>query len=103
MLSHNVFFTLNNPTPETIQSQVEACHKYLSGHEGCIFYAAGPLNTDLTREVNDRDFHVALHVIFESRAAHDAYQIAERHKQFIDENKQEWKQVRVFDSDVTQP
>jgi hypothetical protein len=41
-----------------------------------------------------------LHVVFENRAAHDAYQTAPRHLKFIEENKATWKKVRVFDSDV---
>ena len=34
------------------------------------------------------------------RPAHDAYQVAPSHQQFISENKPNWKQVRVFDADV---
>ena len=47
------------------------------------------------------DFDVALHVVFDSREAHDAYQTAPRHNQFIDENKPNWERVRVFDSYVS--
>ena len=79
----------------------DACRKYLSGHTGTALYAVGTLTPDLTRPVNDRDFHIALHVIFESRQAHDDYQVSERHLQFIEENKESWEQVRVFDSDVS--
>ena len=50
--------------------------------------------------MNDTDFHVALHVVFASREAHDVYQTHPRHLQFIAENKDSWKQVRVFDSNV---
>ena len=32
--------------------------------------------------------------------SHDLYQDAPRHQQFIAENKPNWKQVRVFDSNV---
>jgi Stress responsive A/B Barrel Domain len=52
--------------------------------------------------VNDKDFDVALHIVFSDNAAHDKYQDAERHKQFIAEQKANWKSVRVFDSLVTQ-
>jgi hypothetical protein len=45
---------------------------------------------------------VALHIYFKDQAAHDKYQDAPRHKQFIDENKDNWKKVRVFDSVVQQ-
>jgi len=101
MLAHNVFFTLKDSSPEAIEKMVAACHKYLSGHPGTAFFAAGSLVPDLARPVNDHDFHVALHTIFESRAAHDTYQTNERHNTFIAENKDGWEQVRVFDSNVS--
>jgi hypothetical protein len=50
--------------------------------------------------VNDRDFDVALLIVFDSRAAHDAYQTAERHQRFIADNATTWAKVRVFDADV---
>ena len=56
---------------------------------------------DLTRPVNQTDFDVALQVVFETRAAHDAYQVAPRHVQFIEENKANWAKVRVFDANVS--
>ena len=101
MLAHNVYFTLKDSSPEAQQQMVAACQKFLSGHAGTALFAAGTLTPDLTRPVNDRDFHIALHVIFESRQAHDDYQVSERHLQFIEENKEGWEQVRVFDSDVS--
>jgi hypothetical protein len=100
MLSHDVYFTLNQSTPEAKKKLVEACKKYLSQHPGEVFFAAGTLAEDLKREVNDRDFDVALHIVFQDRAAHDKYQDAPRHKQFIEENQAGWKKVRVFDSVV---
>lgn len=101
LLAHNVFFTLNDDSTAAQDQLVAACHKYLKDHPGVVFFAAGKLVPDLAREVNDQGFQVALHVIFQDRAAHDAYQVAETHKQFIEENKANWKQVRVFDSNVT--
>lgn len=98
MLVHNVYFTLKDPSPEAQQKLVAACHKYLSSHPGTVFYAAGTLVEELKREVNDRDFHVGLHVIFKDKAAHDKYQDAAAHLKFIEENKATWKKVRVFDS-----
>jgi hypothetical protein len=97
-VGHMVFFTLNERTPEAAAKLVAACDKYLNGHPGTVYYSAGVLAQDLTREVNDRDFDVALHVVFDSKAAHDAYQDAPRHLQFIEENKPTWAKVRVFDS-----
>ena len=98
MLAHNVYFTLHDNSEASINEMVEACHKYLKDHPGVEFFAAGTLVPDLNRPVNDREFHVALHVIFDSRENHDIYQTAPTHLQFIEENKEKWKQVRVFDS-----
>lgn len=100
MLAHNVYFALNDNSPEAKSRLVAACKKYLTGHPGTVFFAAGVLAEELNREVNVRDFDVALHVIFKDQAAHDQYQEAERHLQFIKENKDNWKNVRVFDSVV---
>lgn len=100
LLAHNVYFTLKEPTPENRQKLIAACHKYLSNHPGTVFYAAGTL-ADLDRPVNDREFDVGLHVIFQDRASHDAYQTAPDHLKFIEENKDGWAKVRVFDSDAS--
>jgi hypothetical protein len=100
MLAHAVYFTLHDASDAAKEHLVAACHKYLSGHEGTAFYAAGSLASDLDRPVNDHDFDVSLYVVFADRASHDAYQQHPRHQQFIDENKSNWRQVRVFDSNV---
>lgn len=98
MISHDVYFSLKDNSPAAKQKLVDACKKYLTGHEGEVFYSAGTLVGSLKREVNDLDFDVALHIVFKDLAAHDKYQDAPRHQQFIDENKSNWKKVRVFDS-----
>ena len=98
MLMHNVFFTLKDSSAEARQKLIAACGKYLTGHPGTIYFATGTRAAELNRPVNDRDFDVALHIFFSDPDAHDRYQSAPRHLQFIEENKDNWKQVRVFDS-----
>ncbi|HEX5272120.1 MAG TPA: Dabb family protein [Gemmataceae bacterium] len=100
MLAHNVYFSLKDNSPAARERLIAACKKYLSGHPGTVFFAAGGLAEALARPVNDRDFDVGLHVIFADQAAHDRYQDAPAHHQFIAENKDNWKKVRVFDSVV---
>jgi hypothetical protein len=100
MLAHNVYFTLKDNSAAAKEKMVAACKKYLSQHPGTVFFAAGVLAEDLKRDVNIRDFDVALHVIFDSKEAHDRYQEAALHKQFIAENKENWEKVSVFDSVV---
>jgi len=100
MLAHNVYFTLEDRSLEKVEGLIAACKKYLAKHPGVVFFAAGSRNPDLDRPVNDGEFDVALHVIFTGRESHDAYQAAEEHKVFIEEQQANWKRVRVFDSDV---
>jgi len=103
VLAHDVYFTLSDDSAEAKARLVAACRKYLTGHEGTVYFAVGTLAAELDRPVNDRGFHVALHVYFQDRAAHDKYQEAPRHEQFIEEEKANWKTVRVFDSWVEAP
>lgn len=100
MIGHMVYFSLKDNSPAAKEKLVAACKKYLSKHPGEVYFGAGTLVADLDRPVNDRDWDVALHIVFADRKAHDQYQDAKRHQQFIDENKDNWKKVRVFDSQV---
>ena len=97
-LAHTVFFTLTDGSQENIDRLVAGCNEYLSGHDGVTHFSVGTLVHELQREVNDRDFHVTLNVFFESKAAHDTYQTHPRHLAFIEQHKDMWAQVRVFDS-----
>lgn len=102
MLVHNVYFALKESNDANRRKLVEACDRYLSDHPGTVFYAAGTVS-ELDRPVNDRDWDVGLHVIFKDRASHDAYQDAPKHLKFIEENKDTWSKVRVFDTDASNP
>lgn len=102
MLAHMVFFTLKDSSTAGREKLVAACKKYLTGHDGTVHFSAGARAAEFDRPVNDQEFDVALHVVFKDKAAHDAYQVAERHQKFIDENKETWAKVRVFDSYVTE-
>jgi quinol monooxygenase YgiN len=100
-LAHMVYFTLRDGSDSAVQNLIAACTKYLTDHPGTVYFGVGTVAADLDRPVNDRDFHVALQVIFESRAAHDDYQQAPRHLQFVEENKATWAKVRVFDANLS--
>jgi len=99
-IGHMVYFKLKDATPENRTKLVEACKKYLVEHEGVAYFAAGVIGDDFKRDVNDRDWDVALHLVFENKAAHDKYATAPDHLKFIDENKATWDKVRVFDSEI---
>jgi hypothetical protein len=97
-LAHSVFFTLKDSSDAKIQQLVDDAYQYLTTGEGLVCVHAGARIPDLDREVNDDQFHVALIVIFESRQAHDDYQNLPDHLTFIERNKENWAQVRVFDA-----
>ena len=97
-LIHDVYFALNDGSTAAREKLVKDCHKYLKGHEGIVFFAAGEVVESHRRDVNDRDWDVSLHIVFESKEKHDQYQEAADHYKFIEENKDNWKNVRVFDS-----
>jgi hypothetical protein len=100
MIGHMVYFTLYDNSSAKVREMVAACEKHLSNHPGAVSFAAGVRATAFTRDVNVLDWDVALHIVFATQADHDKYQDAPRHLQFIEENKANWKQVRVFDSEV---
>ncbi|QDU28200.1 Stress responsive A/B Barrel Domain protein [Anatilimnocola aggregata] len=99
-LAHMVFFTLASDTPENQQKLIDGAEKYLSNHEGVVYFSVGALAKDLDREVNDKGFQVALHIVFVNKAAYEKYAPHPRHNKFIEENKALWSKVRVFDSYV---
>jgi hypothetical protein len=100
-LAHMVYFKLKDNSPKAVKALVDSCNKHLSGHDGTVYFSAGTLAQDLKRDVNDRDFDVALHLVFKDSASHDKYQVHPRHDEFIKEGKDNWAKVRVFDAYVS--
>ena len=99
-LAHMVYFKLKDDSQAAKDRLLAACEKYLSGHEGTVYFSAGTLVEELDRDVNQRDFDVALHVVFSNKAAHDKYQTHPRHLKFIEQGRDNWEAVRVFDAYV---
>ncbi len=98
MLVHNVYFSLKDDSDAAQENLVAASNKYLTEHAGMVSFFVGRRKVEFQRDVNDQDFQVCLNIAFENQAAHDAYQKAERHFEFIELHKDNWKHVRVFDS-----
>lgn len=97
-LAHIVFFTLAESNDDNRSKLVEACKKYLDKHDGVVYFGVGVNAPEYNREVNDRDYDVALHLIFATAKDQDAYQTHPRHVKFVEECQGLWKKVRVFDS-----
>jgi len=100
MIAHNVYFSLKDKSPEKVEQLVADCHKYLAPIPGMVFYAAGTCS-DMDRPVNDRDYDVALHCVFNDRDALEAYLVNPKHLEFVEKHKGNWAKVRVFDSVVS--
>ena len=97
-LSHVVIFTLKDQSKSSREAFVASCQKYLTGHEGVRSFSVGTIAEDVVEPVSDRDFDVAIHLVFTGKAASDAYQKSPRHQQFVAENKASFAKVRVFDT-----
>jgi len=97
MLAHTVLFTLKDRSPESKTRLVADCKKYLSSHPGTVFFAAGTLAEEIQWSISDRDFDVALYLVFRDRAAHDAYQDSPEHAEFLDKHSATWSAIRVLD------
>jgi hypothetical protein len=100
LLSHSVYFTLNDATPDAKQKLVDSCKKLLSQHPGVVFFSAGTLCDEIKRGFNDRDFDVVLLMVFTDHEALRDYARSESHQKFIAENAPTFKKVRIFDADV---
>jgi hypothetical protein len=97
-LAHMVYFKLKDSSGANRAKLAAACKLLLSGHPGTVYFGTGTLAGDLNRDINDREFDVSLHLVFVNKEAHDKYQEHSRHLKFIEENKDNWEKVRVFDS-----
>ena len=99
-LAHNVFFKLKDASEANVSKLVADCKTYLNVQPGIVFFAVGPICKELAREVNDQNWDVGLHLVFDTKASHDNYQDDANHVKFVDLNKPTWAGVRVFDSYV---
>lgn len=97
-LAHHVYFSLNDNSDAAKEKLLAACKKYLSGHPGTESFAIGRLAKDLKQPVNDQEFDVSIQFVFTDKAAFEKYSKSQKHLKFIEENKPNWKKVRVFDS-----
>jgi hypothetical protein len=99
-LAHMVFFALKDRSKESRERFIASCEKFLSDHDGTIYFSVGTIaeDKDVEEPVSVKDFDVALHVVFENKAAKASYLASDRHKKFVDENRESFAGVRVFDS-----
>ena len=97
-VAHMVYFKLKDSSGANRAKLAAACKLFLTGHEGAVSFAVGTLAGDLNGPFNDHDFDVSLHLVFVNKDALDKYHGHPRHEKFVEENKETWEKVRVFDS-----
>jgi Stress responsive A/B Barrel Domain len=100
-IAHMVYFSLKDGSQAEREKVVAACKKYLTKHPGEVYFSAGIIAKDVKSPVNDAEFDVGLHIVFEDMKAFEQYRDAPRHQDFIKEGQANWKKVRVFDTLVT--
>ena len=84
ILHHEVYFKLKDNSAQAKAKFIAACEKYLTDHPGMVWFAVGEMAEEFQREVNDRDFDVALQIIFTGqgrpRCVHEGRAAPEVHR-----------------------
>ncbi|GAB4198913.1 MAG: hypothetical protein OHK0057_37200 [Thermoflexibacter sp.] len=100
MTAHIVYFwTSPNLSPadkEKFEAGLRSLLKIKSIKQG---YVGKPAATE-ARDVVDNSFAYTLMLFFDDVKGHDAYQIDPIHLKFVEENKQYWTKVVVYDADT---
>lgn len=98
MFVHHVFFWLKAGLTEEDRQQFEKGVSSLLSIEHVKLGDVGlPAATD--RPVIERSYSYSLLLVFEDRAAHDAYQPHPIHKAFVESCSHLWERVLIYDSE----
>ena len=99
MLVHTVCFWLKQTLDEHKITAFRNGLETLKNIESAeAVYIGSPAATG-DRPVLDSSYDFCLTVIFKDVAAHDAYQVDPRHTHFINQNKDYWEKVKIYDAD----
>ena len=97
MFSHVVIFWTKPDVPEATERLLAGAEKYLRPCPGVVHYHCGQM-ADSHRDVVDQSYQVALNLVFEDRAAQDAYQEHPLHVEFVENIfKPNCERVVVYD------
>ena len=100
MLIHVVYFWLNDNAPADEAAKLAESCRSLLGKIPTVrhLWAGGPAETP-RRDVVDASYAVGLIVVLDDAGkSHEVYQEHPLHKQFIEQHKQHWKKVQIYDS-----
>ncbi len=97
-VAHTVYFKLKDGSEASRAKLAASCKSHLNEHDGTISFAIGTVAADLKGPYNDQDFDVSVHLVFVNKAALDKYHAHPRHVKFVEENKDSFEKIRVFDA-----
>lgn len=94
---HTVFFWMKEgATPADVAALRKGLESLRPIKEIKKLHIGTPAGT--LRDVVDNSYALALILYFDSRSAHDAYQVHPVHNKFVDGHKQLWARVQVYDA-----
>ena len=94
---HAVYFWAVPDLSEAAEHQLLQGMETLRSIKGIKHIWIGP-PAHTPREVVDNSYTYAFVVLFESKAAHDAYQVDPIHTSFINQHKDKWTRVQIYDN-----
>tara|TARA_Y100000588_G_scaffold249675_1_gene264170 strand:- start:712 stop:1014 length:303 start_codon:yes stop_codon:yes gene_type:complete len=97
MFSHIVIFWTKADLPGSTEALLAGAEQYLKPCPGVLHYHCGRM-AESPRDVVDQTYQVALNLVFENKAAQDAYQEHPLHVEFVEKVfKPNCERVLVYD------
>ncbi len=96
---HHVFFWLKDTKNKKDHDQLLAALKGLGKIEYIkMVHIGSPSINDFDKPVTDASYSFSVMIVFNSKAEEEKYLVHPLHKKFIDDNKNLWSKVVVYDS-----
>ena len=97
MLSHHVLFWVKESTTDTRKKAFKASLETLAGVETVKSIHIG-VPSSISRAVVDTTYTFSLVLMFDDLAGHDVYQVHALHKAFLEEFRETFEKVVIYDS-----
>lgn len=95
---HSVLFWLKSPTSSEDRKAFEISLKKFLKDSKYVKSSHVGIPADTNRPVVDNSYTYSLIVSFNSTEDHDLYQVEPAHKLFIEESKNLWERVLIYDA-----
>jgi hypothetical protein len=97
MFSHIVIFWTKPDQPQAAEALIAGARRYLAQAPGIVHFHVGAMARS-QRPVVDQSYQVGLNIVFQDKAAQDAYQDHPQHHEFVERIfKSNCKKVVVYD------